>query len=148
MPDTREARPIVLVVDDEPAVVQLLVRMLAPGGYQILTATCGKGALAVSAASPRPIDLLLTDLHMPEMNGRTLATEMRRTQLGMKVVYLTAHCDDLFGELTLLEPHEAFIEKPISPTGVREAVALHLYGTLTPVAGAAPAAGLLRRTAS
>ena len=76
---------------------------------------------------------------MPEMSGRKLATEMRKGQLGMKVVYLTAHCDDLFGDLTLLEPHEAFIEKPISPVGVREAVALHLYGTLTPSTGSAAA---------
>jgi len=132
MPNTRDTKPVVLVVDDEPAVVQLVTRMLEPAGYQILTADCGRNALAVGAASPRPIDLLLTDLHMPEMNGRQLATEMRKTQMGMKVVYLTAHCDDLFGELTMLEPHEAFIEKPISPTGVREAVALHLYGTLAP----------------
>jgi len=139
MPDTRDIRPLVLVVDDEPALVQLVVRMLEPGGYQILTANCGKDALAVSADSTRPIDLLLTDLHMPEMSGRALATEMRKTQFGLRVVYLTGHCDDLFGDLTLLEPHEAFIEKPISPTGVREAVALHLYGTLSPVAAATAA---------
>jgi CheY-like chemotaxis protein len=123
----------VLVVDDEPTVVQLVIRMLEPAGYPILTAHSGTEALAVAAASARPIDLLVTDLHMPDMSGRKLSTEMRRTQFGMKVVYLTGHCDDLFGDLTMLEPHEAFIEKPISPTGVREAVALHLYGTLTPI---------------
>jgi CheY-like chemotaxis protein len=122
--------PVVLVVDDEPEIVRLVTRMLEPEGYQLLTANSGVDAVAVAAASTRPIDLLLTDLHMPEMSGRALSTELRKTQLGLRVVYLTAHCDDLFGELTLLEPHEAFIEKPISPAGVREAVALHLFGTL------------------
>jgi hypothetical protein len=139
MPDTRAVKPIVLVVDDEPAVIQLVVRMLEPGGYEILTAHSGEEALAIGATSTRPIDLLLTDLRMPEMSGRQLATEMRKTQFGLRVVYLTGHCDDLFGDLTLLEPHEAFIEKPISPTGVREAVALHLFGTLTPRAASAAA---------
>jgi CheY-like chemotaxis protein len=122
--------PVVLVVDDEPEIVRLVTRMLEPEGYQLLTANSGVDAVAVAAASTRPIGLLLTDLHMPEMSGRALSTALRKTQLGLRVVYLTAHCDDLFGELTLLEPHEAFIEKPISPAGLREAVALHLFGTL------------------
>jgi len=139
MQEYRDIRPVVLVVDDVAVQVELVVRMLEPGGYQILTANCGRDALAASADSPRPIDLLLTDLHMPEMSGRTLATELRKTQLGMKVVYLTGHSDDLFGDRTILEPHEAFIEKPISPAGVREAVARHLYGTLTPMVGPVPA---------
>jgi CheY-like chemotaxis protein len=127
-----DVRSTVLVVDDEPALVAMVTRMLEPHGYQIVTATSGPDAIAASAARSQPIDLLLTDLHMPDMTGRTLATELRKTQLGLKVLYLTAHCDDLFGALTLLEPHEAFIEKPISAAGVRDAVALHLYGTLTP----------------
>lgn len=115
-------------------------RALESEGYRVVKAISGAEALDIGASHDRPIDLLLTDPHMPEMSGHRLSTELRKTQLGLKVVYLTGHADDLFGDVTLLEPHEAFIEKPISPTGVREAVALHLYGTLTPVASAAPAA--------
>jgi len=133
---TSDSRSTVLVVDDEPNLVAIVARTLESEGYLVVTATSGAEALEVGAAHNRPIDLLLTDLHMPEMSGRRLSTELRKTQLGLKVVYLTGHADDLFGDLTLLEPHEAFIEKPISPSGVREAVALHLYGTLTPVAAA------------
>jgi len=139
-----DIRSTVLVVDDEPALVAMVTRMLEPHGHQILTATSGPEAIAICAARSQPVDLLLTDLHMPEMTGRALATELRKTQLGLKVLYLTAHCDDLFGTLTLLEPHEAFIEKPISAPGVRDAVALHLYGTLTPpTLSAAPDASAL-----
>lgn len=134
---TRNPRPTVLVVDDEPNLVTIVARMLESDGYRVVTATSGAEALEIGASHDRPIDLLLTDLHMPEMTGRRLSTELRKTQLGLKVVYLTGHADDLFGDLTLLEPHEAFIEKPISPAGVREAVSLHLYGTLTPPAGPA-----------
>lgn len=124
------AKPVVLVVDDEREIVEIVTRILQPAGYEVLTALSGDDALRVSESATRPIDLLLTDLHMPGMSGRKLSSELRKTQFGLKVVYLTGHCDDLFGEVTLLEPHEAFIEKPISPVGVREAVALHLFGTL------------------
>jgi two-component system cell cycle sensor histidine kinase/response regulator CckA len=133
----RDACSTVLVVDDEPTLVGLAARMLEPDGYHVLTATSGAEALAICATRTGSIDLLLTDLHMPEMTGRGLATEMRKTELGLKVLYLTAHSDDLFGTLTLLEPHEAFIEKPITPKGIRDAVSLHLYGTLTPPARSA-----------
>lgn len=129
---TRDSRPTVLVVDDEPELVALVTRMLEPDGYQIVTATSGGEALEISAFRTRPIDLLLTDLHMPGMTGRELSTALRKTELRLKVAYLTGHVDDLFGTLTQLEPHEVFIEKPISAQGLREAVALHLYGTLTP----------------
>lgn len=128
---TSDSRSTVLVVDDEPHLVAIVARTLESAGYRVVTATSGAEALAIGASHGRPIDLLLTDLHMPEMSGRRLSTELRKTQLGLKVVYLTGHADDLFGDLTLLEPHEAFIEKPISPAGVCEAVALHLFGTLS-----------------
>jgi CheY-like chemotaxis protein len=128
----RDSRSTVLVVDDEPKLAALVARMLEPDGYHVVTATSGAEALEICASRDRPIDLLLTDLHMPEMTGRGLATELRKTEIGLRVLYLTAHADDLFGTLTLLEPHEAFVEKPITVTGIRNAVALHLYGTLTP----------------
>jgi two-component system cell cycle sensor histidine kinase/response regulator CckA len=125
-------RPTILVVDDQPELVALLQRMLEVDGYETLTATSGTEALNLCASSPRRVDLLLTDLHMPGMTGRMLATALRNTQLGMKVLYLTGHSDDLFGSLTLLEPHEAFLEKPITAGALREGVSLHLYSMLTP----------------
>lgn len=142
---TSDSRSTVLVVDDEPELVALVARMLEPDGYQILTATLGAEALRVGASSDRPIDLLLTDLHMPGMTGRSLSVELRKHHLGLKVLYLTGHSDDLFGTLTLLEPHEAFMEKPITAVGIREAVSIHLYGLRSPPMAQAdrgtPAAG-------
>ena len=129
---TNDSRSTVLVVDDDPALVTVVARMLEPDGYQVVTATSGAEALDICASRNGSIDLLLTDLHMPGMTGRDLGTEMRKTELGLKVLYLTAHSDDLFGTLTLLEPHEAFVEKPMTVRGIRDAVSLHLYGTVAP----------------
>ena len=126
------ARSTVLVVDDEPTLVALVTRMLEPHGYSIVTATSGREAIAIGESRREGFDLLLTDLNMPEMTGRALAAELRRTQLGLKVLYMTGYSDDLFGTQTQLELHEAFVEKPITSAGIRDAVSLHLYGTLTP----------------
>ena len=123
-------QPLVLIVDDLPDLVALMARILAPEGYRLITAMSGEEALSVAAAQTEPIDLLLTDLQMPGMTGRVLSRELLKSQPRMKVLYQTGHCDELFGYATLLEDHEAFIEKPLSPPRVREAVALHLFGTI------------------
>jgi two-component system cell cycle sensor histidine kinase/response regulator CckA len=127
-----DSRLTILIVDDEPPVVKIVTRMLGPLQCDILTATSGEEALAIYRERGAPIDLLLTDLHMPSMNGRALATAIRALQPGLKVLYLTGRCDELFGTINELEPHEAFVEKPMTPSGICEAVSLHLFGTLSP----------------
>jgi len=123
---TEHTRPTVLVVDDEPLVVELVEQILKDDGYEVITATSGAQAVDVCAASDRHVDLLLTDVQMPEMTGRMLAVTLGKSQLGMKVLYLTGHCEDLFTSLDL-RPHEAFIKKPTTATALRSAVDLHLY---------------------
>jgi two-component system, cell cycle sensor histidine kinase and response regulator CckA len=123
-PVAPNSRPTVLVVDDEPSVVTLVSRVLAQEGYQLLTAMSGGSALEIGDTSGRVIDLLLSDWHMPDMTGRELATRLRHVHRGMKVLYFTGQCID---GLTRLEPHEAFIGKPITVAGLREAVALRLF---------------------
>jgi CheY-like chemotaxis protein len=127
-----DRRPTVLVVDDEPPVVKIVTRMLAPIGCEILTATSGAEALEMYVTRGRPIDLLLTDLYMPKMNGRALSAALRTLQPDLRILYLTGRCDELFGALRELEPHEAFIEKPVTPAAICEAVTQHLYGALEP----------------
>ena len=122
-------KPLVLVVDDQPSYVQLVTRALEAAGYRIVAATSGAAALQATASLAQPLDLLLTDLQMPEMSGRSLARELRKTQRGLKVLYLTGHADALFDQASTLELDEAFIEKPITGAALREAVARHLFGT-------------------
>jgi two-component system, cell cycle sensor histidine kinase and response regulator CckA len=121
-----DSRPTVLVVDDEAGVVTLVSRILASQGYELLTAMSGGRALEIGTSSGRVIDLLLSDLHMPDMTGRELATRLRAVQPGMKVLYFTGGCCGVSDGLTALKPHEAFIQKPITIAGLREAVSLHL----------------------
>lgn len=104
-------RPTMLVVDDDPLVVEMVGQTFQAEGYHVLTAPSGAQALDVCASSGRRVDLLLTDLHMPGMTGRMLAAMLRKSQPGLRVIYLTGFAGDLFTSL-MLEPHEKFIEKP------------------------------------
>jgi len=70
-----ESRQSILVVDDEPFVLNTVAAVLEYAGYAVLRATSGPEALRVAAAFPRPIHLLLTDVRMPGMNGPRLATQ-------------------------------------------------------------------------
>ncbi len=122
--------PLVLIVDDEPPLVALVARMLDGQGYQLLTAGSPDDALRVAATAGRPIALLVTDLQMPGMTGRMLSRRLLETNPGMKVLYVTGHSDALFDAAVLLDDHEAFLEKPITLSGAREAASLRLFGTL------------------
>ncbi|MCC7417910.1 MAG: response regulator [Acidobacteria bacterium] len=128
----------VLVVDDEDAIRELIDRVLRDAGYRTATAGSGHEALQV-AARLGAFDALVTDLMMPEMNGRELAERLRRDQPDLKVLYLTGYADNLFSERSVLWTDEAFLEKPCSLKGLRQAVSLLVSGHVT--AGADDASG-------
>lgn len=113
----------VLIVDDEAPVLHLLDRILQSAGYVTRLASSGVDALAV-AEGEGTIDILLTDLMMPEMNGDEVARRMRLRRPALKVLYYTGFCDRLFEEKPTLWEDEAFLEKPCGPTAVLQAVAL------------------------
>ena len=118
----------ILAVDDEPGVLALVRRCLDDSHITLIEATSGKDALGHWPGG-QPIDLLLTDLRMPEMEGDELARQVRVRQPDVKVLYLTSHADRLFGSATHLEPGDAYLEKPFTPEGLREAVALLVLGS-------------------
>jgi two-component system cell cycle sensor histidine kinase/response regulator CckA len=125
MPGT-DGRYRVLIVDDEPPVRLVLDRILTKGGYHTTMAFDAADAISL-LASWKPIDLLVTDVVMPDMTGDELVRRMRATQPDLKVLYVTGFADRLFWEKPVLD-HEAFVEKPISPAGLLEAVSLALFG--------------------
>ncbi|HKT78811.1 MAG TPA: response regulator [Vicinamibacterales bacterium] len=118
-----------LVVDDEDAVRNFVVRVLQEGGYAISTADDGPTAIEV-AGREGPFDVLVTDLMMPQMNGDELARTLRQSQPGLKVLYLTGFSDKLFREKVTLWEDEAFLDKPCSVRGLLEAVSLLINGRL------------------
>jgi two-component system, cell cycle sensor histidine kinase and response regulator CckA len=121
-----DGRYRVLIVDDEPAVGLLLNRILAEAGYDTAIALDAADALRRQADGP-PFDLLLADVLMPDMTGDELVRVMRQTQPDLKALYVTGFADHLFWEKPVLDD-EAFVEKPISPAGLLEAVSLALFG--------------------
>jgi len=129
---TERATPRILVVDDEAEVRDVVRRILEPEGLELLEAGNGQEALAVVEQQSAPIDLLLTDLQMPVMDGEQLATAVRSRFPKMKVLFLTGMSERLFVRGEILPQDCAFEDKPITPGRLREAVYLLLYGTLAP----------------
>jgi two-component system cell cycle sensor histidine kinase/response regulator CckA len=117
----------VLIVDDERALCELVDRVLSEAGYATTTAPGGAEAIEAAAKIGR-LDLLVTDLMMPEMTGDELARRLRQSQPSLKVLYLTGFSDHLFKEKVTLWQDEAFLDKPCSIKGLREAVSLLLFG--------------------
>jgi PAS domain S-box-containing protein len=112
----------VLVVEDDDQVRALAVRILQTKGYRVLEAGRPNDALRVAAAPTPPIHLLLTDVVMPEMNGRQLAERMVALRPGLTVLFMSGYADDLLNRDGVLEPGLRFLAKPIMPAALNQAV--------------------------
>jgi CheY-like chemotaxis protein len=119
----------VLVVDDEAAVRQMERRILEQNGYQILEAADGREAIRLIEKG-QALDLLIADLDMPGLAGEEMVRCIRTTRPDVNVLYVTGYIDRLLDVRTILWTGEAFLEKPFTAEGLREAVAMLLYGTL------------------
>lgn len=128
-------RPLrVLVVDDEEPILKFVDRVMREAGYETMTASDGPEAIERARTMGR-IDLLLTDVMMPQMPGDELARRLRQDEPGLKVLYLTGFSDSLFKERITLWQDEAFLDKPCTVKGLLQAVSLLTCGRLTgPVA--------------
>jgi two-component system cell cycle sensor histidine kinase/response regulator CckA len=120
--------PTVLVVDDEEPVRMVQRRVLEEDGYQILEATNGVEGMNVLAGAT-VVDLLIADLDMPVLRGDEMVRRIRSTRPDLPVLYVTGNIDRLMDARPLWEG-EAFLEKPFSAAGLREAVSLLLKGTV------------------
>jgi two-component system cell cycle sensor histidine kinase/response regulator CckA len=121
----------VLIVDDEEPVRKFVDRVLREAGYETRLAADGPEALE-AAKNGAAIDILVTDLMMPQMTGDELARRMRQEEPMLKVLYLTGFSDRLFKEKSTLWQDEAFLEKPCSVKGLLQAVSLLYSGTIEP----------------
>ena len=100
-----------LVVDDEEALRSLLVNCLKDAGYDVLLASNGREGLSMARKAGR-IDLLLTDVRMPEMNGRELDESMRATQPDLKTIFMSGYSEDILTPTGVLSEGVEFIAKP------------------------------------
>ena len=118
----------VLVVDDEDAVRRYVVHVLTAAGYQ--TSAASNAAEAIESFKSSQFDALVTDVMMPGMMGDELARQLRQSERDLKVLYLTGYSDRLFKEKVALWADEAFLEKPFTSNGLREALPLLMFGHL------------------
>jgi DNA-binding response OmpR family regulator len=93
-------------------------RLLAENGYTVLSAADGTDALQALEQYGRPVDLLITDVVMPGMNGRELALEIARRGLAGRTLYMSGYTDEAISKHGVLEPGLAFIYKPFTAEGL------------------------------
>jgi len=104
----------VLVVEDETMVRTLAVKLLRRRGYDVLAVRSGEEALDLASQHEGSIDLLLTDVVMPGMNGAELAAILGRQRPQMKVLFASGYTDNVIVHHGVLEPGLAFLSKPYS----------------------------------
>ena len=104
----------ILVVEDEADVRSYLVETLRDLNYRVREASDGAAALALFEADPSRIDLLLTDIVMPGMNGRQLADELRHRQAELKVLFITGYSRDAVVHQGRLDSGVSLLQKPFS----------------------------------
>jgi CheY-like chemotaxis protein len=113
-PSLRGGETILLVEDEEQ--VRTLARGILEGqGYQVLVAREPSDALAIHRGTIRPIDLLITDIVMPQMNGRRLSEYLLSERPQMAVLLMSGYADDVVNHGGLRDPDIAFLQKPITP---------------------------------
>lgn len=109
------AAATVMVVEDNAMVRELAADILSRKGYTVLTAEGGGDCLEQLTTSSEPIDLLLTDVVMPGMNGKALYKEAVGLRPGLKVVYMSGYTENVIASRGVLERGIHFIQKPFTP---------------------------------
>jgi CheY-like chemotaxis protein len=104
----------VLVAEDEDAVRQIIEKALQARGYTVMVARGGTEALAIAGRHAGQIDLLVTDVVMPDMNGRALSERLTHVRPTIKTLYLSGYTDDAILHHGVLEEGVAFLQKPFS----------------------------------
>jgi PAS domain S-box-containing protein len=112
----------VLVVEDEDLVRRLIVKILQGHGYQVLQASGGEEAIRVFKEYAGPIDLLVTDVVMPQMRGPELAARLRLLHAGMKVLFISGYTDPLITDSSALSADSSYLQKPFERDALARAV--------------------------
>jgi len=118
----RPAAATILLVEDEEIVRSLVAEFLADAGYEVLEAAAPSEALEL-ADRIEEIDLLVSDVVMPEMNGRELATRLLERRPGLRVLYISGYTGDVVAGRGVIGEGDAFLQKPFSGTELLRRVA-------------------------
>ena len=106
----------VMVVDDEADIRTLLVNTLEPLGYRVITAATGQEAIRLCTNHDEKIDILLTDVIMPGINGKEVANKITEVSPTTRVVFMSGYPNEVISYQKVLEQGTNFISKPIVPS--------------------------------
>ncbi|MBI2393969.1 MAG: PAS domain-containing protein [Deltaproteobacteria bacterium] len=122
----------VLLVEDEPQVCHLAEHILRRAGYRVLSAATPADALALAANDADRIDLLLTDVVMPGMNGRILADELLAKRPDLKVVFMSGYTGNVVVHHGVAADDVTFLQKPFTPAVLVRKIGEVLGSTCSP----------------
>ncbi|HTX34579.1 MAG TPA: PAS domain S-box protein [Bryobacteraceae bacterium] len=146
--DARGAETV-LVVEDQGEVRRMVLAILRQNGYRLLEAADGTEAVSMSERYDGPIDLMVTDVVMPGMNGRELAERMLRLRPAMKILYISGYSADVLAPEGVLAPETAYLAKPFSPAElsrkIREVLGERVTGQILVIDDEAPVRTLIDR---
>ncbi|MDZ8117240.1 response regulator [Pontiella agarivorans] len=125
MLDSGTDNATILVVDDEECLLNLIRIVLTQEGYTVLGAESAEEGLLIMQSSAGNIDLLLTDMRLPNMSGGELAKEFKTAYPASKVIYMTAYSPE---DATLRLPGEIVLFKPFYPELLCDMVKTSLAG--------------------
>jgi CheY-like chemotaxis protein len=118
----QNAGALILVAEDERYVRHMAVRVLDRAGYRVLEAADPRVALMLAREHDGAIDLLLTDVVMPHMNGRELAQSLRAERPDLRVLYMSGYPDDIIVDRGVVAPGVHLLPKPLTPDQLLKAV--------------------------
>lgn len=116
----------ILLVEDEESILEIMSQMLERLGYTVLSAATPEAAMEIGTSCPGKIDLIMTDIVMPGMNGRDLATKMSKQFQHLKCLFMSGYPDNVIANHGVLNSGTRFIQKPFS----MEALALKVREVL------------------
>ncbi|OIP34571.1 MAG: hypothetical protein AUK27_07325 [Deltaproteobacteria bacterium CG2_30_66_27] len=112
----------ILLVEDSDVVRNVIARMLEEGGFTVLPASSGVEALALARRGDTAIDLLLTDIVMPEMSGVELVDRIEKERPGMRILFMTGYADEVVVNEGILGKHRECIGKPFTQEQITKRV--------------------------
>jgi two-component system cell cycle sensor histidine kinase/response regulator CckA len=112
----------ILLVEDEDVVRRLARKILESAGYNVLEASRGEEAVRLCRQRAGPIDLLLTDVVMPETSGKEVADRLSEMQPGLRVLFMSGYTDEAIVHHGVLDANVEFIQKPFTPAGLAKKV--------------------------
>ena len=111
---TQGGSETLLLCEDDHAVRELTARVLAAAGYTVLAAAGGKEALKLAAAHEGPLDLLITDVIIPDLNGRQLSDTLQGQRPGLPTLFISGYTSNVIAHHGVLNEGVEFLEKPFT----------------------------------